>query len=69
MDAERRLELIALLAKDNAWGAIVLIGRTLLDEYYPEAVFAGTSGDSGPAYAAALREALARIEKDLPRRL
>jgi hypothetical protein len=33
MDPEQRLELIALLAKDEAWNAVVLIGRAVLDHY------------------------------------
>lgn len=63
MDPERRLELIALLAQDKAWDAVVLVGRTLLDEYYPATIFTGSSGDSGPEYVVALRNALARIDK------
>ena len=31
MDPEDRLELIALLAKDETWDAVVKIGRTLLE--------------------------------------
>jgi hypothetical protein len=59
MSPEVRLELIALLARDEAWKAIVHIGRALLEEYYPEHIFDGSSGDSGPNYIVALREALA----------
>lgn len=62
MDPEERLELIALLAHDRAWAAIVKIGRALLDHYYPSHIFTGESGDSGPQYVVALREALRRIE-------
>jgi hypothetical protein len=62
MDPEQRLELIALLARDEAWSAVVLIGRTLLDAYYPADIFKGTSGDSGPEYVVALRRALDRID-------
>lgn len=61
MDPERRLELIVLLAQDQAWDAVVLIGRELLDRYYPANIFTGTSGDSGPEYVVALRNALARV--------
>ena len=60
MDPERRLELIAMLAKDKAWDAIILIGTELLDAYYPAKVFTGESGDSGPQYVVTLREALKR---------
>jgi hypothetical protein len=62
MDPERRLELITLLAADRAWDAVVLIGKAILEEYYPESVFDGSSGDSGPDYIVALRHALNRIE-------
>jgi hypothetical protein len=60
MDPERRLELIAMLAKDEVWDAVILIGTELLDAYYPAQVFTGESGDSGPQYVVALREALKR---------
>lgn len=60
MDPERRLELIALLAQDRAWDAVILIGRELLDAYYPADIFTGVSGDSGPQYVVALRAALER---------
>ena len=60
----------ALLAQDRAWDAVVAVGRTLLDHYYPADVFDGSSGDTGPAYVAALRAALARIdESELRNRL
>jgi len=61
MDPERRLELVALLAQDKAWEAVVLIGQELIDTYYPVDIFTGQSGDSGPQYIVALREALKRI--------
>jgi len=67
LDADRRLELIALLAKDETWDAVVLIGRELLDAFYPADIFAGVSGDSGPQYVVALRAALNRVDdRDLP---
>jgi hypothetical protein len=62
MNPERRIELIALLAKDEAWEAVLLIGRELLDSYYPARNFTGVSGDSGPQYIVALREALRQVE-------
>ena len=62
MDAEDRLELIAALAQDKAWDAVVKIGRALLDHHYPADIFTGVSGDSGPEYIVALRNALARID-------
>ena len=61
MDPERRLELIAMLARDEAWDAIRLVGQELLDRYYPADIFNGSSGDSGPEYVVALRNALARV--------
>jgi hypothetical protein len=62
MNLERSLKLIELLAADRAWEAVVLIGRELLDSYYPADIFVG-AGDSGPQYVVALREALARIDE------
>ena len=62
MDQDRRLELIALLAQDKAWDAIVLVGTELLNAYYPADIFTGISGDAGPAYVVALRNALAEIK-------
>ena len=64
MDPETRLELIAALAQDRAWDAVVLVGRALLDKYYPTDIFTGVSGDTGPAYVVALRAALDAIAKD-----
>jgi len=63
MDPETRLELISALASDKAWDAVVLVGQSLLDEYYPATVFDGSSGDSGPEYVVALRNALKRIKE------
>ena len=62
MDPEERLALIAMLAQDEAWDAVVAVGRALLDHYYPATVFDGSSGDSGPEYVVALRNALKRID-------
>jgi len=62
VDPEDRLELIALLAKDETWDAVVKIGRTLLDRYYPADIITGVSGDPGPLYIVALRNALANVE-------
>jgi len=66
LDLERRLELIALLAQNQAWDAVVLIGRELLDNYYPEHIFTGSSGDKGSAYIVALRNALNAIDAPAP---
>jgi hypothetical protein len=62
MDSEDRLQLIALLAQDKAWGAVIVVGQALLDAYYPANVFDGSSGDAGPEYVVALRRALERIK-------
>jgi hypothetical protein len=62
MDPERRLELIALLARDKQCKSIVEIGRIILDEVYPVTVFDGSSGDAGPQYIVALRAALERLD-------
>jgi hypothetical protein len=64
MDPEERLELIALVAHDKTWDAIVKVGEAILDHYYPADVFTGESGDSGPQYIDALRKALQRIKAD-----
>ena len=64
MDHEERLELIAALAQDRAWDAVVMVGRALLDHHYPADIFTGVSGDAGPEYVVALRKALARITDD-----
>ena len=62
MDPEGRLELIALLASDKGWDAVVAIGRALLNQYYPADIFNGSSGDPGSEYVVALRKALERID-------
>lgn len=61
-DADDRLDLIALLATGEDWKAIVRIGQTILDYAYPEDIFNGSSGDPGPAYIVALRNALQNIQ-------
>jgi hypothetical protein len=53
-----------MLAKDEAWDAVVKIGEALLDHYYPEDVFTGESGDSGPLYIVALRDALQELKRE-----
>jgi hypothetical protein len=63
LSPEERLELIALLAQDAGWRSLLAVGRMLLDNSYPEHVFDGSSGDSGPQYIVALREALRRIDE------
>jgi hypothetical protein len=63
MDAEERLELMALLANDKPWDALVVIGEALLDEYYPESVFTGESGDIGPQFVVNLRALLKALKE------
>jgi len=41
-----------------SWNVLVMVGHRLLDELYPADVLTGVSGDSGPAYVVALRNAL-----------
>jgi hypothetical protein len=62
MDPEERLELIGLLAEDRGWDAVVAVGRALLNRHYHATVFDGSSGDAGPEYVVALRNAIARID-------
>lgn len=66
MDAEERLQLIGFLAGDHPWAALVVIGRTLLDHYYPENIFTGASGDPGPEYVVAMRRLLKEFEVQHP---
>lgn len=61
MDAEERLDLIMLLANDKGWACVVAVGRAVLAHHYPADVFDGSSGNTGPAYIVALREALAKV--------
>lgn len=42
---------------------LLYVGRRMLEEYYPPSVFDGSSGDSGPQYVVALREAIKRIDE------
>lgn len=42
---------------------MVKIGELVLDRYYPADIFTGESGDSGPVYLVALREALKRVKE------
>lgn len=68
MDPEDRLDLIRMLAQDQGWDAVVLIGRVLLDAHYPADIFDGSSGDPGPGYIVALREALRHVDEIVARR-
>jgi hypothetical protein len=63
---EERDTALAALREDRAkwgWSVVLYVGRRVLDEVYPADIFTGASGDSGPRYIAALRDALAAIEK------
>jgi hypothetical protein len=40
---------------------VVKIGEAILRQYYPEDIFTGSSGDTGPAYIVALRNALRNV--------
>lgn len=68
MEAEKRLGIIALLAEDQAWDAIVLIGRILLEDYYPGKIN-GSSSDGGPKYVVALRNAIAHMDGKRPEQM
>jgi hypothetical protein len=46
-----------------SWQKLVRIGRRILDEVYPEHLFTGASGDTGPLYIVALRDALAVLDQ------
>jgi len=61
MDPEDRLELIAMLANNQAWQVVIRVGEIVLDKIYPADIFDGSSGDSGPEYIVALRKALERV--------
>jgi hypothetical protein len=41
-----------------SWDVLVMVGQRLLDEVYPADIFTGVSGDKGPVYVVALRNAL-----------
>lgn len=46
-----------------SFDTIMLLGRRILAEYYPEDIFNGSSGDSGPEFVVALRAAIKRIDE------
>jgi hypothetical protein len=45
------------------WKCIMSIGQRILDEVYPADIFTGESGDLGPRYIVALREAIKAINE------
>jgi hypothetical protein len=49
---------------EKVWDLMVAMGRHILDRYYPEDVFTGESGDLGPRYIVALRNALRALDED-----
>jgi hypothetical protein len=46
-----------------SWQTLLLVGRRLLEEVYPADIFTGASGDLGPTYIVALRNALAAMDE------
>lgn len=46
--------------ESNVWERVVRVGTVMLDQFYPPDIFTGESGDAGPTYVVALREALKR---------
>lgn len=63
MDDDDRLELVRLIASNKNWDTIIMVGRAILDEYYPADIFDGSSGNSGPTYVVAMRQLLADFDK------
>lgn len=49
-----------------SFDTILLLGRRILAIHYPESVFDGSSGDSGPEFVVALRAAIKRIDEQRP---
>jgi len=63
---QSEVELLRAALRDDpekwSWDVLVLVGKRLLDEVYPADIFTGASGDPGPAYVVALRDALRVLE-------
>ena len=64
MDPEERLELIKLVASHEDWKVVLAVGEVILANTYPERIFPGISisGDPGPKYIVALREAIKNLK-------
>lgn len=45
-----------------SFDTLLFVGRRMLKEVYPPDIFTGSSGDSGPQYVVAIREAIKRID-------
>jgi hypothetical protein len=60
-NAEAEIERLLAALRDEpekwSWDVLVMVGRRLLDEVYPADIFTGVSGDTGPQYVVALRNA------------
>jgi hypothetical protein len=60
------IELLREVATEDIskWGfdALVTMATRMLDEVYPESVFTGESGDTGPRFVVALRAVIKEIE-------
>jgi hypothetical protein len=50
--------------RNQAWEKVLALGKRILERYYPANIFNGSSGDSGPDYIVALRNALGRIDAE-----
>lgn len=46
-----------------SFDALLAMAKRMLDEVYPATIFTGESGDSGPQFVVALREAIERIDR------
>ncbi len=57
-------EVFEILIDSCGFDFLLYIGKKILDKHYPEDIFTGVSGDPGPVYIVALREALNQIEKE-----
>lgn len=51
---------------DGGMPTLILLTDHLLDTIYPASVFTGKSGDTGPNFIVALREALVEVKRKMP---
>ncbi len=56
-------EVFEILMDNCGFNFLLYVGKKILDKHYPEDIFTGESGDLGPKYIVALREALTQIER------
>ncbi len=54
-------EMFEMLLDNCGFDTLMYIGKKILARHYPKDIFTGGSGDSGPAYLVALREALKQV--------